>query len=71
VRRHICGHAIARKILQEGLSWPTIFNYDKKYAWVCDVCQRVGKSSRRDELPMHPVRALQYFENGLLISLVQ
>jgi hypothetical protein len=28
----------------------------------CDTCQRVGKSSRRDELPLQPVRALQAFE---------
>jgi hypothetical protein len=34
----------------------------KAYARSCDVCQRVGKPSRRDELPLQPVRALQAFE---------
>jgi hypothetical protein len=39
-----------------------LFKDAKVYARSCDVCQRVGKSSRRDELPLQPVRALQTFE---------
>jgi hypothetical protein len=39
-----------------------MFKDAKEYALACDVCQRVGKSSRRDELPLHPVHAQQAFE---------
>jgi transposase InsO family protein len=53
---------MAQKVLQEGLWWATLFKDAKAYARSCDVCQWVGKSSRRDELPLQPVRALQEFE---------
>ena len=33
-----------------------------KYAKKCYVCQRVGQISQRDELPLHPIRALEAFE---------
>jgi transposase InsO family protein len=39
-----------------------LFKDVKVYARSFDVCQRVGKSSRRDELPLQPVRSLQVFE---------
>lgn len=59
---HVGGKATAIKVLQAGLWWPTVFRDCKEYAKSCDVCQRVGKPSIRDELPLQPVRALQVFE---------
>lgn len=59
---HFGGKATARKVLQAGLWWPTIFKDAKDYVKGCDVCQWVGKPSRRDELPLHLVRALQPFD---------
>jgi transposase InsO family protein len=59
---HVGGKATAQKVLQAGLWWETLFKDAKVYARSCDVCQRVGKPSRRDELPLQPVRALQAFE---------
>jgi hypothetical protein len=44
------------------LWWATLFKDAKDYARSCDTCQRVGKPSHRDELPLQPVRALQAFE---------
>lgn len=49
------------KVLHAGLWWPTLFKDAKAHAWACDICQRVGKTSRQDELPIHTVRALQPF----------
>jgi hypothetical protein len=63
---HVGGKDIAQNILQVGLWWPTLFKDAKAYARACDVFQRVGKPSRRDELPLHPVRALQAFKKWVV-----
>jgi hypothetical protein len=34
----------------------------KYYAIACDVCQRVGKPSHKDELTLHIVQTLHAFE---------
>jgi hypothetical protein len=65
-RGHVRGKETARNILQEGLWWPTMFKYAKEYAQACNVCQRVGNPSHRDELPLHPVRELQAFEKRVV-----
>jgi hypothetical protein len=59
---HLGEKATTQKVLQEGLWWETLFKDAKSYARSCDVCQRVGKPSCRDELPLQPVKALQAFE---------
>jgi hypothetical protein len=63
---HVGGKATAQKVLQAGLWWDTLFKDAKAYARSCDTCQRVGKPSCRDELPLHPVRALQAFEKWVV-----
>jgi hypothetical protein len=55
---HVGGKATAEKILQVGLWWAMLFKDAKVYAKSCDVCQRVGKPSQRDELPLQLVHAL-------------
>jgi hypothetical protein len=56
VRGHVGGKSTAQKILQAG---------SKDYARACDVCQRVGKPSHRDELPLQHVSELfKILRNG-------
>jgi hypothetical protein len=43
-----------------------VLKYAKEYARACDVCQSVGKPSRKDEFPLHHVRALQAFEKWVV-----
>jgi len=43
-----------------------IFKDTKEYARGCDMCERVGGSSNRDELPLQSVRALQIFEKWVI-----
>jgi hypothetical protein len=45
-----------------GLWWPTVHKDSKEYCQKCDVCQRVGKPSRRDEMPLRPQVTLQVFD---------
>jgi hypothetical protein len=63
---HVGGKDIVHKVLQDGLWWVTLFKYANEYAGSSDTCQRVGKSSRRYELPLQPVRALQAFEKWVV-----
>ena len=49
---HYGGHATTRKVLHVGLWWPTLHNDATYYARSYDVCQRVGKPSWRDEIPL-------------------
>ena len=59
---HYAGCATAQKILRAGLWWPTLHQDSKAYCKACDICQRTGKPSRRDEMPLNPQMTLQPFE---------
>jgi hypothetical protein len=50
-----------KNILCTGLLWPTLHKYAKEYWQSCDVCQRVGNPTSRDEIPLHPHVILQVF----------
>jgi hypothetical protein len=52
---HIGGKATAHKVIQDGIWWESLFKDEKVYARSCDFCQKVGKPSRRDELPLQLV----------------
>ena len=46
------GRVTARKILRYVLWWSTVHVDATDYAKICDVCQRMGKPSWRDEIPL-------------------
>jgi hypothetical protein len=47
------GKETTRKILCVGLWWPTLHKYAKESFQAYDVCQRVGKLPKRDEIPLN------------------
>ena len=51
---HYVGKAMAQKILIARLWWPMIHNDTREYCHSCNICQRTGKPSRRDEMPLVP-----------------
>ena len=53
-RGHYGGRATTRKILRAGLWWPIVYANATDYAKSCDVCQRMGKPSRRDDMWLVP-----------------
>jgi hypothetical protein len=59
---HYAGKTTAQKVLRDGLWWPTLHKDAKEYYKAFDVCQRVGKPSKRDEIPLAPQITLQAFE---------
>ena len=59
---HYAGKGTTQKVLRAGLWWPTLHKDAKEYYKACDVCQRIEKPSRRDEMPLAPQLTLQAFE---------
>jgi hypothetical protein len=62
IEGHYVGKETMQKVLRAGLWWPTLHKDAKEYYRAYDVCQRVGKPSRRDEMPLAPQLTLQAFE---------
>lgn len=58
---HYAGRETVQNILRAEFWWPTL-HQDKAYCNVCDVCQRAGSPSWRDEMPLNPQMTLQPFE---------
>jgi hypothetical protein len=61
-RGHYAGNKTVQKVLRAGLWWPTLHRDAKDYYRAYDVCQRVKKPSRRDEMPLSLHLTLQSFE---------
>jgi hypothetical protein len=59
---HYAGKATMQKVLRTGLWWLTVHRDSKDYCQRCDVCQRVGKPNRQDEIPLKPQVTLQVFD---------
>jgi hypothetical protein len=58
---HYTGKETTQKVLRAGLWWPTLHRDAKDYSRAYDVCQRVGKPSRREKIPLAPQLNLQAF----------
>eukprot|EP00253_Pinus_taeda_P005173 PITA_05173 len=60
------GHFAAKrttfKILQACYYWPTLHQDVRRYISQCDRCQRMGRPTPRDEMPLQPQVTLEPFE---------
>ena len=52
----------ARKVLDSGFYWPTLFHDAYIYCKNCEQCQRVGNISRRNEMPQQPLLFCEVFD---------
>ena len=59
---HYVGKETMQKVLRASLWWSTLHKDAKEYYKSCNVCQRVGKPYRRDEMPLAPQLTLQAFD---------
>jgi hypothetical protein len=55
-----------QKILRAGLWWPTDHKDEKEYCQNCDVYQRVGNPSRRDDMSLIPQVTLKVFDKWVV-----
>ena len=51
---HFADKRIAYKILSLGYYWSPLFKDAKQYVKMCDSCQRVGKPTLSNEMPLQP-----------------
>ncbi|XP_071924949.1 uncharacterized protein [Coffea arabica] len=52
----------ARKVLESGFYWPTLFKDAYSFCKSCDKCQRVGNISRRDQMIQTPMIFVEIFD---------
>ncbi|XP_027169380.1 uncharacterized protein LOC113769101 [Coffea eugenioides] len=52
----------ARKVLESGFYWPTLFKDAYLFCKSCDKCQRVGNISRRDQMSQTPILFVEIFD---------
>nr|GEX90648.1 reverse transcriptase domain-containing protein [Tanacetum cinerariifolium] len=51
----------AKKVFDSGFYWPTIYRDAQDLVKNCDVCQRQGKISQRDEMPQNSIQVCEIF----------
>nr|GEV18394.1 reverse transcriptase domain-containing protein [Tanacetum cinerariifolium] len=51
----------AKKLFDLGFYWPTIYRDAQDLVKNCDVCQRQGKTSQRDEMPQNSIQVCEIF----------
>jgi hypothetical protein len=64
---HACGghfraKKTAAKILQCGFFWPTLFKDAHEFCKSCDKCQRLGRISKRNMMPLNPILEVEVFD---------
>ena len=52
----------ARKVLECGLFWPTLFRDAYLFCKSCSNCQRTGNLGHRDQMPLTPILACEIFD---------
>nr|GEW04416.1 reverse transcriptase domain-containing protein [Tanacetum cinerariifolium] len=52
----------AKKVSDLGFYWPTIYRDAQDLVKNCDVCQRQGKISQRDEMPQNSIQVCETFD---------
>ncbi|RVW17983.1 Pro-Pol polyprotein [Vitis vinifera] len=50
------------KVLQSGFTWPSLFKDAHIMCRSCDKCQRLGKLTRRNQMPMNPILIVDLFD---------
>lgn len=53
-RGNYAGRETTQKILRIGFWWKSLDQDSKAYYRACDVCQRTGRPSQRDDMPLNP-----------------
>nr|GEW51983.1 reverse transcriptase domain-containing protein [Tanacetum cinerariifolium] len=60
-RRHHGPNYTAKKVFDSGFYWPTIYRDAQDLVKNCDICQRQGKISQRDEMPQNSIQVCESF----------
>ncbi|GJS84519.1 reverse transcriptase domain-containing protein [Tanacetum coccineum] len=59
---HYGANYTAKKVFDSGFYWPTIYKDAHDFVTRCDICQRQGKISQRDEMPQNSIQVCEIFD---------
>nr|GEW58059.1 reverse transcriptase domain-containing protein [Tanacetum cinerariifolium] len=59
---HHGANLTAKKVFDVGFFWPSIYRDAHKTIKTCDICQRQGKTSQRDEMPQNSIQVCEIFD---------
>ncbi|GJV83313.1 reverse transcriptase domain-containing protein [Tanacetum coccineum] len=59
---HYGANYTARKVFDSGFYWPTIYKDAHDFVTLCDICQRQGKITQRDEMPQNSIQVCEIFD---------
>ncbi|KAL6332453.1 hypothetical protein AAG906_008063 [Vitis piasezkii] len=59
---HFASQKTAMKVLQSGFTWPSLFKDARIMCRSCDRCQRLGKLTKRNQMPMNPILIVDLFD---------
>ncbi|KAJ9547297.1 hypothetical protein OSB04_019840 [Centaurea solstitialis] len=59
---HFGANLTARKVLESGFYWPTIFKDAHTLIKSCDACQRAGNITKKDEMPQQSISISEVFD---------
>ncbi|KAM1660255.1 hypothetical protein ACFX2K_003267 [Malus domestica] len=59
---HFGTQRTARKVLECGFYWPTIFKDVRTFCIACDRCQRTGNIGPKDQMPQSPIFNVEIFD---------
>ncbi|RVW12761.1 Transposon Tf2-12 polyprotein [Vitis vinifera] len=59
---HFASQKTAMKVLQSGFTWPSLFKDAHIMCRSCDRCQRLGKLTKRNQMPMNPILIVELFD---------
>ncbi|RVW78439.1 Transposon Ty3-I Gag-Pol polyprotein [Vitis vinifera] len=58
---HFASQKTAMKVLQSRFTWPSLFKDSHIMCRSCDRCQRLGKLTKRNQMPMNPILIVDLF----------
>nr|GEU65995.1 DNA-directed DNA polymerase [Tanacetum cinerariifolium] len=58
---HHGANLTVKKVFDAGFFWPTIYRDAHNLVKSCDICQRQGKISQRDEMPQNIIQVCEFF----------
>ena len=58
---HFASQKTAMKVLQSGFCWPSLFKDALTMCRSCDKCQRLGKLTRKNMMPLNPILIVDIF----------
>ncbi|RVW29370.1 Retrovirus-related Pol polyprotein from transposon 297 [Vitis vinifera] len=59
---HFASQKTAMKVLQSGFTWSSLFKDAHIMCRSCDRCQRLGKLTKRNQMPMNPILIVELFD---------